>query len=150
MSSPYAALAALVVLLLGAGYHLGWHQSLAASLPPLESLGTGEESEPVLILLLGSTESVEHLRAVVAPERVIADGRSAFALAGGRIVAADVESASDPLNAAGWTERPVQILTAARLAQGQAQAEPGNALAELARKPTLTPGEALRLLRQLD
>jgi len=157
-SQHFAGLASLVVFLLGAGYHLGWHRDVLAELPPLESLVPAPQPEPVLILLLGSEESVESVRSAIASERIVASSPGAFAIDSGRIVAVDVETASDPLNAAGWADRPLEILTADRLARAPgagtgagAEAPPSlPPIAELAKKPTLTAGEAMRLLEHIQ
>jgi hypothetical protein len=157
-SQHFAGLASLVVFLLGAGYHLGWHRDVLSSLPEIESLAPVAQVEPVLILLLGSEESVERVRSAIASERIVASSRGAFAIDGGRIVAVDVESASDPLNAAGWADRPLEILTPDHLGQapvagaGESTASAPSLppLAELAKKPTLTMGEATRLLEHIQ
>jgi len=157
----YAALASLVMFLLGVGYHLGWHRDALASLPELESLVSFHQPEPVLILLVGSQDSVERVRSAIAPERIVASSPDAFAIDVGCIVTVDVEAASDPLNAAGWADRPLEILTPDRLAQATPASDAGAdpdaeaapelpPLSELAKKPTLTLGEAMRLLEHIQ
>jgi hypothetical protein len=158
-SDRFAGLAAFVVFMLGAGYYLGWHRELVASLPsvPTPALFSTPPPEPVLILLVGSDESVDRVRDAVDPERIVASTPHAFAVVDGHIVAADAEAASAPLNAAGWSDRPIEILGAERVT-GSPDAQAGAShvpdapppLAELAKKPTLTPGEAMRLLEHMN
>ena len=125
--------------------------------------------EPVLIMVVGHRENVASLRRALGENDVVhADDRS-FALARGRIVTARIEDASDALNALDWSERPLEIIDprvhgigAASLASSAAtpgsvrgldpRTNPGDggpSLAELAKKPRLTPDEALRALRML-
>jgi hypothetical protein len=150
-SDRFASLAAFVVFMLGAGWYLGWHRELVASLPnvPTPALFATPPTEPVLILLVGSDESVDLVRKAVDPERIVASTPHAFAVADGHVVAADVEAASDPLNAAGWGDRPIEILGPDAGARPVAS-ETQPTIAELAKKPTLSAGEAMRLLDQMN
>ena len=113
----------------------------------------GDEEPAVLVLLVGDRHGVASVRAAVAPERVVAATPDAVALEPGRIVATSPEAAGEPLMQAGWAERPIEIWTA-RPAEPSAQPLP---VAQAAPAPpvsptqaTLSPGEAMALLRELE
>ncbi len=135
----------------------------------LEQIEEQPAAEPVLVMVVGHRENVAALRRTLGGNGVVrADDRS-FALANGRIVAARIEDASDALNALDWSERPLEIIDprvygigAASMAPAAATAgsvqrldpktnpgDGGPSPAELAKKPRLTPDEALRALRML-
>lgn len=124
-------------------------RDLAERLPELGA----EEPEPVLVLLVGDAPAVTRVRATISSDRVVAETSRAFALREGRIVAANPEAAGDPLNAAGWAHRPIELWSAraarrrTREPAPRAESQSGPTLAELARKPTLTPAEAVAALR---
>jgi hypothetical protein len=123
--------------------------SLPAWLPEL-----GAEEEPaVLVLLVGDRHGVASVRAAVAPERVVAATPDAVALEPGRIVATSPEAAGEPLMQAGWAERSIEIWTARPVepsAQPLPVAQPGAAPPVPHTQATLSPGEAMALLRELE
>ncbi len=71
-------------------------------------------TEPVLVLVVGSSQNVEVMRRVLDAERVVASAPEGFAFDSGCIVSASVEQAGVPIVAAGWTDRPVEILDPSR------------------------------------
>jgi hypothetical protein len=115
---------------------------------------------PVLVVLVGSASGVRELRAAVAAERIVVEGRRAFALAEGRIVAVDAEAANAPLAAAGWGDRPIEIVALARPGPGAGKAAPrrrggeagggSSEIAALLQRDELSPREALAALRALE
>ena len=145
-------------LLLGMGIGTAlWLRSPSAPawLPDL-----GGEEPSVLVLLVGDRAGVASIRAAVAPDRVLAATPDALALEPGRIVATSPEAAGEPLMQAGWADRPIEIWTARPVEPppaplptalpGQPQPGPrGDLQAVPANQATLTPGEAMALLRQL-
>ena len=71
-------------------------------------------TEPVVVLVVGSTQNVEVMRRVLDAERVVASAGAGFAFDSCCIVIASVEEAGVPIVAAGWTERPVEIVDPSR------------------------------------
>jgi hypothetical protein len=71
--------------------------------------GLDAPSDRVLVFIVGTPEGVDRVRKAVAPERVVAATSDAFALAEGRIVAANVEAVAGPYTEAGWTDRELEF-----------------------------------------
>ncbi len=113
--------------------------------------------EPVLVLLVKRRDHVAAVRASVDPERVVAATDDAFALREGRVIATSPEAASEPVNLAGWVDRPIELWTARSArslrpvrdeeGRGEEGGEPD--IAALAAKETLTPTEAMALIEHL-
>ena len=98
----------------------------------------------------GSVENVEVVRRVVEPERIVASSAEGFAIDGGRVVSASLEQAGAPLSAAGWTDRPVEILTPQR--RKEVTQAPGQECPQAtgAHGWALSQAEALRLLDSVE
>ena len=113
----------------------------------------GAEEPAVLVLLVGDRHGVASVRAAVAPERVVAATPDAVAVEPGRIVATSPEAAGEPLMQAGWVDRPIEIWTARPVepsAQPLPVARSGGAPPVSPTQATLTPGEAMAVLRELE
>jgi hypothetical protein len=126
------------------------------------------EPEPILVILVGGTRGVERVRSVISDERVIAESPGAFAIVEERIIAADADAASGPINQAGWVDREIELVAirmdgdrqweqnrnAHRRGPGQAQSPEDEMkaakIAELVQKPTLNAAEAMVLLQHMD
>jgi hypothetical protein len=145
-------------LLLAGGVCLAlWHDDhFSQNAPPSEPSST---DPPVLVLLVGEEASVTALRTAVDPARIVARSAGGFALAEGRIVAADHHAAERILTTAGWLDRKVEIVPTASSPrrrggeashEGERSEEPALDLLELSRKPTLTVPEAIAALRALE
>jgi hypothetical protein len=127
---------------------------LATSAQPSEA-----EQEAVLVFLVNEPSVVRALAAGVDRSRVVARSEDALALREGRIVAAGPEAASRLLAEAGWTNRPIELVTPASVRapwwRGAGEPAPDGEegaldIAELASKPTLTLPEALAALRAME
>ena len=159
---PFALLVPIVAIL-GLGVAILARTPQALEL--LGKLGVGalsraiDEPEPVTVIVVGSDESIATVRDSVLPEEILYTGPGVLAVQGGRIVVARVESASEALNELGWIDRPLEILgtdswrlwpqTRRRLDPRTHPNDGGPSLAEMAGRPTLTAGEAIRALRML-
>lgn len=114
---------------------------------------------PVLVVQVATPEAVASVRAVVAPERVVAETPGGFALREGRIVAAGHDETAALLTETGWSDRPLEIHRAeprrpddrARgpfaAAGPRGRRSPADALAH---KSHLTRAEAMAVLESLD
>jgi hypothetical protein len=120
---------------------------------------------PVFLVLVEDAAAVARVRGSVAPERIVAASETALALEGGKVVAAGGDGLDEVLRGAGWTGRSLEIWSpggaggaasaSAPAAAGAPPASgpasvPGRDLNSLAKKSTLTPGEALAALQQLQ
>jgi hypothetical protein len=126
------------------------------------------ESDPILVVLVGGTRSVERVRSVIPDERVIAESPGAFAVVEERIIAADADAASGSINQAGWIDREIELIAipmdggrqwernrnAGSRRRGGSEspedAEKAARIAELVQKPTLNAAEAMVLLQHMD
>jgi hypothetical protein len=125
-----------------------------------------EPPEPVLVVIVGSTELVDSVRKVISSERIIADTGEAFALVDRRIIAADSDAASGPINELGWIHREIELVSVpmgggrhweknrhrGRPAKHKSEEdrEMAELIANLVRKPMLNASEAGLLLRHMD
>jgi len=118
---------------------------------------------PVTVILASNLSQLHRLRLKLGREYILADSAKAFALRGGSVVASDLSAASGPINALGWSDRPLEILSPrARKppAPSADDASPGGGLPsperslevirDLAKKDTLTQSEAWLLLEHLE
>lgn len=105
----------------------------------------------VVVLVVGTPENVDIMRQAVGSERIVASARNAFALDDGRIIASSLEAVGESVTAAGWVDRPLEILAPPkhRGAPGEAP-EKEDAGASAAARQRLSQSEALLLLNQLD
>jgi hypothetical protein len=120
----------------------------------------GGEQKPVLIFLVGNRSGVELVKKAVDPARVVAQTPDAFALAEGRMVATNPSAISEPLMAAGWSDRQLEIfslpkndgLNRGRKGKGSAGSDDPRMgrLMELMNKPTLSQGEALFVMQAMN
>lgn len=114
----------------------------------LKQAATSQEPEPVVVLVVETPENVEIMRAAVHPDRIVAEAENSFALDEGRVIAASLETAGESLTAAGWVDRPLEIMLTQRRSESPEPA-PGPA-ANLASSPILSQAEALQMLSQLE
>lgn len=126
-----------------------------------QSLGLLAEDEPVLVFTIPSEASLLRVRAAVAPSRVLHEDEDGLALEGGRVYVSALEEAGDLIEAAGWVERPIQIVglgmavdeDGAEGSSGRAGLSDEERLARLRRlvhKPTLTRGEQVFVLQAMN
>ncbi len=104
--------------------------------------------EPVVVLVVGTPENVEIMRRAVNRDRIVASRKNSFALDQGRIIAASVDDAGESVTAAGWVERPLEIIAPRRVRQ-HSSAPPESAEPSI-HAPQLTQTQALELLHQMD
>lgn len=128
---------------------------------------TSEEAqEPILVVLVGGQDAVATVRSVISNERVVSDAPDAFVLVEERIIAANLDAASVPINEMGWTHRRIELVGVvmdsgrnwerervrrAGPSGGQAE-DPAGAekIAQLMSKPSLSAFEAAAVLRHMD
>lgn len=133
-------------------------------LPSLKELITPRD--PVLVLLVGSTDGVARVRAAIDDDRVVAEMDGAFALRSKRVVAASPEAAGGPINQMGWVDKEIELI-AVPMGQGlvwetnrhKNQDEPAGKpvdkaqaerIAALMSKATLTSAEAIAVMKHMD
>jgi hypothetical protein len=125
-----------------------------------------EPPEPVLVVIVGNSDLVDSVRKVISPERIIADTGDAFALVDRRVVAANSDAASGPINQLNWIHREIELVAVpmdggrqwektrhqGRKAKTMSDEdrEMAERIANLVRKPTLTAADAGLLLRHMD
>ncbi|MEE8166345.1 MAG: hypothetical protein V3T64_12300 [Myxococcota bacterium] len=115
------------------------------------------EKDPVLVFVLPGVENARRLRASIAPDRIVWQGVQGLALAGGRVLALNLDDAGDVIEIAGWVDRPIQIvrLQDARWEEG-AELDGGSRKERLARlrslvnKPTLNRVEQIFVLMAMN
>ena len=121
-----------------------------------------EPTEPaVLVVVVESSAHLELLRAKLIRHGLRASTSRAFAVRDA-VFAADLESASGPLNSLGWASRPLTIVSRdrraaapagggeGRTATDRSPGRGGNLIADLAKKDRLTQADARALLEHLD
>ncbi len=122
--------------------------------------------DPVLVVIVGSTDLVNSVRRAISPDRIIADTGDAFALVDRRIIAADADAASGPINQLGWIDQQFELVAVpmnggrqweqnrhrrpSDKTQSDEDRKRADQIAQLMRKPTLNAAEAGMLLRHLD
>ena len=111
---------------------------------------------PVVVMVVGTPENVEIMRRAVNKDRIVARRKNSFALDEGRIIAASIDDAGESVTAAGWVERPLEIIAPPRVqppssfpAEG-ATSSPTEGATPLLHAPQLTQTQALRLLNQME
>ena len=145
-----------------------WSQNLPAlNLPTLSSLietvAEGDPGPAVLVMVIPDVASINAIRESIIPERIIASSEQGFALIDGRVFATSIGAATDPINLAGWADRPIELVEspgghkptvyqqqtaeAARLLE---EAPEADAYRALKGKGSLSRGESLRLLEEME
>jgi len=119
-------------------------------------IGLAEE-EPVLVFVIPGVENARRLRAAIAPERIVWQGKQGLALAGGRVLALNLDAAGDVIEFAGWVDRPIQIVRLedphreeGEESKGASRPERLARLRSLVNKPTLTRGEQMFVLSAMN
>ncbi len=106
--------------------------------------------EPVVVLIVGTPENVAMLRDAVGSDRIVVNRRNSFALDEGRVIAASMDAVGSSITAAGWIDRPLEIVPSPRRRPDVTRA-PGKEIdASLETKRMLSRAEAFRLLSQMD
>jgi hypothetical protein len=109
----------------------------------------------VLIVEVESRDLLERLRRRFPRARLLVSERDVVAIEG-CIFTYDLEAVSGPLNRLGWSNRRIDLVTRPRGPRAEAAALPSapapgsNLIADLAKKPELSRGDALALLRELE
>jgi hypothetical protein len=106
------------------------------------------------VILVGDATRVAGVRNAVAPERVVAESREAFAVKERRIVAASAEDVGELIARSGWTQARLEIVDTGRvrgnpLSNPQPASPEWEKIAHLIEKPTLTVAEARLVLGAL-
>ncbi len=147
-----AFVAAGVVLLMSSSSLRGWSFDRGQATP---------DTQPVLVFLLPGESEVDTVREAIDSSRIVARTQQGFAVTEGRIVATGHSAVETLLTLANWTDRSLELYvpssTRVRRSGGGGEPEsdadgssPGINIAELAKKPTLTPFEALAFLKAMD
>lgn len=119
----------------------------------------GQEEEPILVFLVGDRDAVSAVKRAIDPSRIVAETDEAFALVEGRMIAAGPEAVSEPLTAAGWIDRRVELFPLPRRRDTAAASGKGGGgsddprfdrLMDLMNKPTLSHGEALFVMTAMN
>lgn len=121
------------------------------------------EEEPVLVFVIPDVQNARTVRAAIAPDRIALQTEQGLALIGGRIVALNLDDAGDVIEAAGWVERPIQIVRLEDPSTDDAVGEEGGdglapadraarqaRLRSLVSKKTLTRGEQMFVLSAMN
>jgi len=123
-----------------------------------KSMGLVEE-DTVLVFVIPIPENATRVRSVVSQDRVIWEGDAGFALVGDRVITSSLDSAGEVIKAAGWIDRPIQIVTLAATPDEEAEGDAGNPATREARrerllglvnKPTLSRGEQMFVLAAMN
>jgi hypothetical protein len=120
------------------------------------------EEDPILVFVIPQPQNAAKIRSVVASERILWEGDAGFALVGDRVITTSYEEAGEVIMGAGWTDRPIQIVTLDADPDAEADAEGGGGsgqaspearrkrLLELVHKPTLTRVEQVFVLSAMN
>lgn len=115
------------------------------------------EEEPVLVFVIPGVENARRVRAAIKPERIVWQGKEGLALAGGRVLALNLDSAGDVIELAGWVDRPIQIVRLDDPQPEQDAASDGASreerlvrLRSLVSKPTLSRGEQMFIMSAMN
>ena len=126
-----------------------WKQDTSVPAPDTWA-GSLWETEAVLVIAVETAGNLEVVRRAVSPERIVASSQAGFAVEPQRLVVTKLESAGQLLARAGWQDRPLEILHVGPRVRDAAPIDERLAsVASLMNKPTLTRGEAYRLLGTL-
>lgn len=103
--------------------------------------------DAVLIVVVETPGNLDVVRRAVSTDRIVASSEVGIAIDPRRLVVTSLESAGDLLMRAGWQDRPLEIVDIGRRLREDGVAERKlDDVASLMNKPTLTRGEAYRLL----
>jgi hypothetical protein len=123
-----------------------------------KELGIVEE-DAVLVFVVPLPENARRIRAAVSKDRVVWEGEAGFALDGERVVTPSYDQAGDVIMAAGWTDRPIKIISLevdpSEESDGDSEspasrAERADRLRSLVKKPTLSRGEQMFILKAMN
>ncbi len=126
---------------------------------PIAMIASASAPPPVRVLLLPEPSHLEAIRAAVLPEQIVASTPEAIALLRGRVIATSIEAAAGPINAAGWAERPIELIEAPgqhKPTYAQYQASEEQRLAEEATsadplaQSSFSPLETMRILEAME
>ncbi|MFT5441873.1 MAG: hypothetical protein ACI8W3_000915 [Myxococcota bacterium] len=122
--------------------------------------------EPVLVVVVGNRVLVQSVRRAISPDRIAADGVDAFALVDRRVIAANAEAASDPINQLGWIDDPIEMVSvvtdggrrweenrrqnAGDRGMSEEQRQQAAQIANLMNKPSLNAAQANMVLQHMD
>ena len=145
------------VVLLSTGLYVALERP--AWLP--DAVASPAEQSRVLVFLVGGPAGVDHVRKAVSPDRIVYATADAIALREGRIVASNAAAVSEPMNEAGWRDRPIEMFHVQRAdplrrrstgGEGAADVDPDRMakLRSLVNKPTLTYGEQIFVLQAMN
>jgi hypothetical protein len=136
-----------VCLGLTAGWLLWRSDGVGVPVGVPEWTGGPWQPEPVLVIAVGTRESLDAVRRAVAPERIVASAEAGFAVEPRRVVVTGLEDAGDLLSRAGWSDHPVEIVDLGRTRDGVAPDDPAARVASFLDVRTLERGAALLLGR---
>jgi hypothetical protein len=133
---------------------------IADAVLPDAFAGSDEAAPPVLVVIVETQAHLELLRQAFGRRTVLQSTKGAFAIED-TVFASDLEAVSAPLNALGWAERPLSIVSRERRVVDVPRdagtpgglgdsGRKGLSLAEIARKDSLSRAEAQILLDRLE
>ena len=106
--------------------------------------------DAVLVIAVETQGNLDAVRRAVSKDRIVASSKTGFAIHPQRLVVTSLESAGELLTMAGWQDRPLEIVDVGRrLREDDVADKQLESIASLMNKPTLTRGEAYRLLRSM-
>ena len=101
----------------------------------------------MLVIVVETQGNLDIVRRAVSTDRVVASSSTGLAIEPQRLIVTSLESAGEILTMAGWQDRPLEIVDLGRRIRNDAPAAKNlEGIAALVNKPTLTRGEAYRLL----
>jgi hypothetical protein len=117
------------------------------------------EGDPVLVFVVPLPENADRIRAAASKERVVWEGEAGFALVGERVITSSLETAGEVIQAAGWLDRPIRIVTLQADAEEDSELDSGSPasrearlqrLRELLNQATLSRGEQMFVLQAMS
>lgn len=118
------------------------------------------EGDSVLVFVIPLPDNASQIRSAVSSDRVVWEGEAGFALVGERVVTPSLDQAGDVIKAAGWIDRPIQVVTLeADMDEDQSEPDPSDPasrearlerLRELVHKPMLTRVEQIFVLKAMN
>jgi hypothetical protein len=139
------------------GYGIAFYAGQDEGVARFRGTPAGGPDSPVLVVLVEEHADVDAVEEAVGRWSILAREPDSIALVEGRVVATTHAAAEKALTLAGWSDRPLEIigsLSRDRPERREGSGRPAEAggvdLEALQRKPTLTSGEAIALLRAID